>query len=88
MEAVADKPTEKPRVKPTIGRIVHVWGPGPLPLSTAEVPYAGLIVGLRENGRVNIAAFNASGVPTARLNLPYSETPKAGHWTWPAKEKT
>lgn len=85
-EATATAP-EKSKVRPTIGRVVHVWGPGEHVLSVAEKPYAAIICDVRGDGRVNLVSFNQSGVPVSRLNVPYSETPKAGHWTWPTKEK-
>lgn len=87
MTEVEEKVEIKSKVKPTVGRVVHLWGPGQTVLSVSDTPQAALIVAVRDSGRVNLVAFGATGVPLGRLNIPYSDVPKAGHWTWPAKEK-
>ncbi len=66
--------------KPTVGRIVHLYGSNP------ELPIAAIVTALHgPGGTVNLTCFPANGGRYA-CTAPFSETPKAGHWSWPPRE--
>ena len=84
-------------MKPTIGRIVHfhAWRGGPPDGDPALDTYAGIIVAIRSY----LNAATGEMMPSTDVDLctlgpnsvyhnhavPFSETPKAGHWSWPPR---
>lgn len=73
---------------PTVGRIVHYHPPQD---PDCAVPWAALVTavnprGLHEpDGSISAAVYLPSGTATGYPHIPYSETPKPGHWSWPPR---
>lgn len=69
----------KPKQPPSVGRIVHYYYPG-LP----GRPLAAIITEVEEGyNDVCLSAFHPLRGPDALVGVAYSETPKAGHWSYP-----
>lgn len=67
-----------------IGAEVWFWPPHPIKaLTPAEVPFAGKVVGLNEDGTCHLALWNNRGVQSTRLNVAFSAKPMMSHWSWP-----
>jgi hypothetical protein len=70
-------PPPQERGNPTVGRIVHYHaGPG-MP------PEAALIVGLNDNGTVQLVVWNASGTMRGEMLVKHGEAAKM--WRWPPR---
>ena len=67
-------------MKPSIGRIVHYQPTGNEPETVAAI-----ITAVRDSGAVNLAAFLPSAEYFKVVDVPYSETPKSGCWSWPPR---
>lgn len=64
---------------PSVGRIVHYHGH-----LTPDVPTAAIVAAvLTDTGDVNLCRILPDGLTCAELGIPFSETPQAGHWSWP-----
>lgn len=79
---------------PTIGRIVHYHSYGTPGGEYLPEPRAAIITVVCEDTpdladpevlHVGLAVLNPTGMFFNQL-VPYSETPKAGHWTWPPRD--
>lgn len=72
--------------KPSIGRIVHVYGDKLSSMGdTLNGPEAAMIVGLHEEeGVVDLVVFQSNGI-FHKNRVSYSETPRSYRWTWPPK---
>lgn len=67
---------------PTVGRIVHYYS-GDIH-SEPRGPYAALVV--NDTGSIGLQIFPRNGeTPWYQDRVPYSEEPKAFHWTWPPR---
>lgn len=75
-------------MKPTVGRIVHYR------MRDTDLPLAALVVGTFLDGSASLAVFTGRSTFKGRAEslfqraVPFSETPKAGHWSWPPRETT
>lgn len=67
--------------QPSIGRLVHFYNLGD---DAGEFPCAALITGLREDIGVSLKVFYPSGLFDMHA-VPFSETPRPGHWSWPPR---
>jgi hypothetical protein len=78
--------------KPSIGRIVHYHSYGTPQGEYEGLPRAAVITEVDEDygpssllsRRVGLAVLNPTGM-FFNQNVPYSEDPKPGHWTWPPR---
>jgi hypothetical protein len=74
-------------MKPTVGRIVHYQSYGTPGGEYGSYAHAAIITSTATEGNiVSLAVMNPTGVffdPMVR----YSETPKAGCWSWPPLDK-
>ena len=69
---------------PTVGRIVHYYTGNAR--EALAGPFAALVV--EENGArpsLHVFAKTGTGSDYCVNGTPYSEEPKAFHWTWPPK---
>jgi hypothetical protein len=71
--------------KPSVGRIVHFYQQ-----NTDENPIPALVIGVYDDsGKVDLTVFGRSrfAEPTTMpgIDVPYSEAPKKGHWSWPPR---
>lgn len=75
-------------MKPTVGRIVHVYND--------STPLAAIIVAVDADDAVSLAVFTGRGMYpylSTRLEpqmlfqdrVPFSAEPKPGYWSWPPK---
>ena len=71
-------------MKPTVGRIVHFH----FDKGQGEEPPIAAIITVVEDGStaVRLSLFNGEGSVIPRHSVPFSETPKPGHWNWPPRE--
>lgn len=70
-------------IKPTIGRVVWFWlGSN----KDAEQPQAALIAWVHSDTEVNLAVFDANGIPYNRIQVPLyqgeGERPEGDHCEW------
>jgi hypothetical protein len=89
------------KMKPSIGRIVHYQAFGTPKGEYPSVPRAAVITQVWEQtalvggdddeseeatltGEVGLAILNPTGM-FFQPKVPYSETPKPGHWNWPPR---
>lgn len=66
--------------EPTIGRIVHYQKYGTPGGEHKSEPSPAVITQVLENNECMLFVMNPNGVYFNRT--PYSEEPKAGHWSW------
>lgn len=76
--------------KPTVGRIVHYHSYGTPGGEYLPEARAAIITEVVTNSdsypdRTALAVINPTGL-FFREDVPYSPTPKPGHWTWPPRE--
>jgi len=74
--------------KPSVGRIVH-WFPDTADSQYNQVPHAAIItyVDFVET-EIDLQIFvplRFIGYNTMLQKVPFSETPKPGHWCWPPR---
>ncbi|AXK88837.1 hypothetical protein SAMN05421776_108232 [Nocardia farcinica] len=77
---------------PSIGRIVHFQTYGTPGGEHASEPTAAIITGVHDHDgtsqhpetRVDLFVIYPNGTSHKRA-VPFSETPKAGHWSWPPR---
>lgn len=75
---------------PTVGRSVHYQAYGTPGGEYPSVPRAATITQVVPSGveggvpTVGLAIFNPTGM-FFNPDVPYSETPKPGHWNWPPR---
>ncbi|MDQ0756083.1 hypothetical protein [Arthrobacter sp. B3I4] len=75
---------------PSIGRIVHFYPAQSLP-DCANGPWAAIITAVHRRGShvpdggISASVFLPSGTAAGYPFLPFSETPKPGHWSWPPR---
>lgn len=68
-------------MKPTIGRIVHLY------LCLEDDPVAAMVTGVVDGSDVYLTIFPPLKLPGyVSVPVPYSYTPNAGHWTWPPRD--
>lgn len=73
--------------KPSVGRIVHYHSYGTPGGEYKPQPRAAIISEVLEHGedlKVSVVVLNPTGL-FFNQNVPYSETPKPGHWNWPPR---
>lgn len=75
-------------MKPSIGRIAHYHSE--LTTGEASRPFAAIVADVNEDDSVNLFLIDHSGSASAVNGggiegVPYSETPKPGHWSWPPR---
>ena len=79
--------------QPSIGRIVHYhsygspggeFKPEPRAAVITEVGHNGISYNFEATGEGGLAVLNPTGMFFNR-NVPYSEIPKPGHWSWPPR---
>jgi hypothetical protein len=76
--------------KPTVGRIVHYQSHGSPNGQHKSRPRAAVVTEVPEHwedivGRpVSLCVLNPTGQYFDQ-NVPFSEEPKAGHWSWPPR---
>jgi len=83
---------------PTVGRVVHFhpWLGEPNTSNLNEYnltgckdpgPYAALVVAVGGEEGTVLTVFPPSGpmIEVRLRNVPFSEEPKGGHWTWPPR---
>ena len=71
-------------MKPTIGRIVHFY-----PTDEAvrlRHPRAAIVTDTYGFSAVDITVFDHAHTAYGVEWAAYSDTPKAGHWTWPPRD--
>ena len=67
---------------PSIGRIVHAFGPE-IPGGLTPPPEAAIIVGLHEHSSiVDLVVFQSNGI-FHQHRVQFSHEPKPLSWTWP-----
>ena len=76
---------------PTVGRIVHYQAYGTPGGEYTSVPRAAVVTEVPEQDatqegapRVGLCVLNPTGQFFNR-SVPYSETPRPGHWNWPPR---
>lgn len=69
--------------QPTIGRIVHYQSYGTPGGEFLPEPRAAIITAV-SGETVSLCILNPTGM-FFNENLPYSSTPKPGHWSWPPR---
>ncbi len=77
---------------PSVGRIVHYHSYGtpggeyePLPRAAIITEVGGSDPRVEVSGVVGLCVLNPTGQFLNR-DVPYSETPKSGHWNWPPRQ--
>jgi hypothetical protein len=72
--------------KPSIGRIVHYQSYGSPGGEHQSLPRAAVITEVlsEDTNTVSLCVLNPTGQYFDR-GVPYSETPKPGHWNWPPR---
>jgi hypothetical protein len=71
--------------KPSIGRIVHYQSYGTPGGEYLPEPRAAVITTVGRNGSsVGLCILNPTGM-FFNTDVPFSETPKPGHWNWPPR---
>lgn len=77
--------------KPTVGRIVHYQAYGTPGGEYKAQPRAAIVTDVPEEnspasheGRVSLCVLNPTGC-FFNQSVPYSATPKPGHWNWPPR---
>ncbi len=77
---------------PTVGRIVHYWPDHRekhIAMMTPKQPLAAIIVGVRGDGTLNLACFDAFGDHMTKSSVPLLEegaAPPSGQYCeWPAR---
>lgn len=68
--------------KPSIGRIVHYHSYGTPSGEYQPEPRAAIITAITPH--VSLAVLNPTGM-FFNENVPFSEEPKPGHWSWPPR---
>lgn len=63
---------------PTLGRIVHFTG-------AEGGPMAALIVRVNDNDSVNLEVYGPFGLNVHRQDVPFSDSPTPGCWSWPPR---
>ncbi len=79
-------------MQPTVGRIVHYQAYGTPGGEYPSVPRAAIVTEVPETQDpgspgypiVGVFVLNPTGAHFNR-NVPYSETPQPGHWSWPPR---
>jgi hypothetical protein len=71
---------------PTIGRIVHYHSYGTPGGEYKPLPRAAVVTEISDTDetKVGLCVFNPTGLFFNR-EVPFSETPKPGHWNWPPR---
>ncbi|WP_427017854.1 hypothetical protein ACQCSX_04365 [Pseudarthrobacter sp. P1] len=69
---------------PTIGRTVHYQSYGTPGGEHLPEPRAAIITAVHSPDDVALAVLNPTGLFFS-LDVPFSESPKAGHWNWPPR---
>lgn len=69
--------------KVSIGRIVHYQSYGTPNGEYLSEPRAAIVTQVFENDDCQLFIFNPQGLFVQKV--PFSETPKSGHWNWPDK---
>lgn len=71
--------------KPSVGRIVHYQSYGTPGGEYSSLPRAAVITETYgESSCVGLCVLNPTGQFFTQ-SVPYSETPKPGHWSWPPR---
>lgn len=71
--------------KASVGRIVHFQAHGSADGKYPSVPRAAVVTEVEADGTtVGVCVLNPTGFWFNR-NSPFSETPKAGCWSWPPR---
>jgi hypothetical protein len=77
--------------QPTVGRIVHYQSFGTPGGEYLPKPRAAIVTDVPEAnhpdaaaGKVGLCILNPTGM-FFNPSVPYSETPKPGHWNWPPR---
>ena len=71
--------------KPSVGRIVHYQSYGSPGGEFKPQPRAAIITEVYDDRTaVGLAVLNPTGM-YFNQNIEFSEEPKPGHWSWPAK---
>ncbi|AUS34617.1 hypothetical protein C1M55_28215 [Rhodococcus qingshengii] len=82
LDVTPPKPIFQP-TQPTVGRIVHYTD------DESRPPLAAIITAVddyTDEGRVFLHLFDPSGTRLCELSrIPFSQTPKAFHWSWPPR---
>ncbi|AVO25242.1 hypothetical protein SEA_ODESZA_1 [Gordonia Phage Odesza] len=69
-------------MEPTIGRTVHYQSYGTPAGEYLPEPRAAIITEVHTDGVVGLCVVNPTGQFFHR-SVPFSESPKSGHWNWP-----
>lgn len=74
---------EEPWQQPGVGDVVH-WYPIPYLIGAPlPEPTAAIITRVHEDPHfVAIECFGVGDKPARHRGVPFSPTPRAGHWTW------
>jgi hypothetical protein len=77
--------------RPSVGRIVHYQSYGTPGGEHRSAPRAATVTATRaedpsivDDTTVHLAVLNPTGM-FFNLHVPYSETPRPGHWSWPPR---
>lgn len=70
--------------KPTVGRTVHYQAYGTPGGEYPSVPRAAIVTQVLDGDKVGLAIMNPTGM-FFNPEIPYSETPKPGFWSWPPR---
>jgi hypothetical protein len=69
---------------PTIGRVVHYQSYGTPGGEFQSLQHPAIVTEVHSDGVVGLFVINPTGQYFTR-EVPFSETPKPGHWSWPPK---
>lgn len=71
-------------MKPTVCRAVHFYHEAP---DFYSKPIAATVTAVSESDdmTVSLAVFMPGTTMEWRRDIPFSETPRPGHWTWPPR---
>ena len=72
-------------MKPTIGHIVHYYSADDAQGACPGKTKAAVVTAVGSETIVDLHVMPAREIPYTRVDVPFSDDPKPGHWTWPPR---